>query len=166
MYWLSGFVGFRVRTLIVSVLVVYLLLRQARLSSEEKKGIWFSGLVFLGLRVVLEIAARAQGLWEYTVTDFSLVGVPIDVLVAVAVFFGSGAALIQHYLQGNKIQRVLSQLGLALLVTWYDFWGARLYGYFRFGSGGYLNKLLVFWFLTLASGAFYSWFRRRRNKEV
>lgn len=158
MEWLSGFTGFRIRTLFISILVVYLLLQKAKLSPKGKKAVWLSALVFLVLRVVLELIAVSAGLWSYQAGGFSLLGLPIDILGAMAILFGAGASLYRQYLVNNTGSALLGYLGLAFLATLYDYSGQNMYAFFTFGSGGYIHKLFGYLLLVWAAAAFYSWY--------
>ncbi|NLY55348.1 MAG: hypothetical protein GX058_02435 [Firmicutes bacterium] len=167
MRWLSGFVGFRVRTLVISLLVVYLLIKREKLSPVEKQGIWVTGLVFFLARLPFEVIARRQGFWLYQVEGLTIFGLPIDVMVAMAVAFGSGAALLQYYAKARgQEQAVLAQLGLAVLAVLYDLSGAAMYGYLTIQSAGLFFKLTTFVVLTLLSGHFFSWFIRRFAEDA
>ncbi|GEM_PF-6816802 len=167
MSWLSGFSGFRVRTLAISILVVYLLIKREKLSSVEKQGIWATGLIFFVVRLPFEIIAYLQGFWSYQAEGFAIFGIPVDVMVAMAVIFGSGAALIQQYFQARgQGQVALAQLGLALLALVYDLGGSAMYGYLTIESGGILFKLTTFAVLTLLSGLFFAWFIRRFSEDA
>ena len=167
MQWLSGFTGFRVRTLFVSLLVVYLILNQAKLSDREKDGVWLATLVYFLLRVVGELGAVITGLWAYRVESMALAGMPLDIFMAMAVFFGGCSALVQWYLvpSGTKSQKGISYFGLALLATLYDYWTNIMYGLFSLSSGNYAVKLLFFFLLTLITASFYAWYTRNDVAE-
>ncbi len=167
MQWLSGFNGFRFRTLFVSLLVVYLILNQAKCSAREKNGVWLATLVYFLLRVAGELGAAVTGLWTYQVESMALGGMPLDIFMAMAVFFGGCSALVQWYLapRGTSSQKIASYFGLALLATLYDYWANIMYGLFSLGIGNYAVKFSGFFILTLVTASFYAWYTRNDVAE-